>query len=149
MRRSAPKHCGWQQTQHAVMRFFRRSLIALAVAATLPTVLFAAVGVFYFLRTARSAVETDTLARSDNLIQLSDAALSGDLRALNVMSTSVYFESQNWAEFYPRVKRVLAGNPHWLTIRVIDLQDGTEIFDARKPLSTPHEAATPGTETLQ
>ena len=31
------------------MRFFRRSLIALGVAATLPTVLFAAVAIFYFL----------------------------------------------------------------------------------------------------
>lgn len=39
------------------MRFFRRSLVALGVAAMLPTVVFAAVGVFYFLRAERGLAE--------------------------------------------------------------------------------------------
>ena len=44
------------------MKFFRRSLIALGVAATLPTIVFGAVGAFYFLRAERSEIETETLA---------------------------------------------------------------------------------------
>ncbi|HEY5808834.1 MAG TPA: histidine kinase dimerization/phospho-acceptor domain-containing protein, partial [Povalibacter sp.] len=130
------------------MRVFRRSLIALAVAATLPTVLFAAVGIFYFLRAERAQVETATLARSATIVTLTDAALRGDLRALHVLSASVYFESQNWAEFYPRVRRVLDANPHWLTIRVFDVDAGTELFDMRRPFSAPRPAVLPGRETL-
>ena len=36
------------------MRLFRRSLIVLGVAASLPTVVFAAVGMFYFLHAQRN-----------------------------------------------------------------------------------------------
>src|SRR3954469_15728218 len=87
------------------MRFFRRSLIMLGMAAALPSIVFVAVGLFYFLRTERARVETETLKRSQSVVMLSDAAVQGDLRALNVLSSSVYFETLNWTEFQPRIER--------------------------------------------
>ncbi|HKE95667.1 MAG TPA: response regulator [Povalibacter sp.] len=131
------------------MRFFRRSLIALGVAATLPTVVLAAVGVFYFLRTERAQVENVTLGRSATVITLSDSALRGDLRALSLLSASVYFESQDWREFHGRLRRVLAANPHWQTICVFDAVSGEQIFDVQEPLGSPHPMPLPGTETLE
>ena len=111
------------------MRFFRRSLIALGVAATLPTLLFAAIAIFYFLRTERTQIENATLGRSFNIVTLSDAALRGDLGALNVLAVSSYFETQDWRTFYPRVQRILKANPQWVTIRLFDLEKGEEIFE--------------------
>lgn len=130
------------------MRFFRRSLIALGVAATLPTLVFAAVGIFYFLRAERSEVETATLGRSFTVATLNDAALRGYLSALNVLSNSVYFETEDWKAFYPRVKRVLSGNPQWATIRLFNMQTQEEVFDLRKPFGPPQRMEFPDKEEL-
>jgi hypothetical protein len=106
------------------MRFFRRSLIMLGVAATLPSILFVAVGFSYFFRTEKARVETEALNRSANILALTDAALQGDVRALNVLSTSVYFETLNWAEFQPRIERALRANSNWVNVYVFDALTG-------------------------
>lgn len=118
------------------MRFFRRSLIALGVAATLPTLVFAAIGGFYFLRAQRQQVESATLTVTSNVVTLSDASMQGHIDALNVLSTSVYFENLEWEEFHGRVQRVRAGDPAWVSIRLIDLDSGEQIFDTEQPFGS-------------
>jgi signal transduction histidine kinase len=115
------------------MRFFRRSLIALGVAAMLPTIVFGAVGLFYFLRAERQRVETETLSRSEILMTLVDARLQRDLAALSVLASSIYFDNGNWSEFYPRVQRVRSANPLWSAIVLTDTEHDREIFDTRRP----------------
>src|SRR5688572_4922175 len=114
------------------MRFFRRSLIALGMAATLPTVVFTAVGVFYFLRSERAQVESATLARSEAIAALADAELRVEISALRVLTTSTYLQNADWKVFYPRVARVLESNPSWATLRLYDVEAGEEIFDLRR-----------------
>jgi signal transduction histidine kinase len=130
------------------MRVFRRSLIALGVAATLPTLIFAAIGGFYFLRAERMQVETATLRRSDTIVTLSDAALRGNLGILNVLSTSVYFDTAAWAEFHPRVQRVRSGNPQWSTVQLFDAVSGDEVLDVRRPFGPPVHTKLPGTASM-
>jgi signal transduction histidine kinase len=119
------------------MRFFRRSLIALGVAAMLPTLVFAAVAIFYFLRAERARIETATLGRSELVMMLIDARLQRDIAALNVLSTSIYLDNGHWAELYPRVQRVLQANPGWHTIQLIDARQHRVIFDLQRPLGEP------------
>ncbi|WP_198683072.1 response regulator [Peristeroidobacter agariperforans] len=119
------------------MRFFRRSLITLGVAATLPTVVFIAVGAFYFLRAERARVETDTLGRSEIATMLVDGRLRRDLAALNVLTSSVDLARGNMPEFYSRVRRVQAANPAWRTIVLIDALGAKELFDLRRPMGEP------------
>jgi signal transduction histidine kinase len=119
------------------MRFFRRSLITLGVAATLPTVVFIAVGTFYFLRAERARIETDTLSRSEMATLLVDARLRRDLAALGVLTSSVDLAKGNLREFYSRVQRVMSANPAWRTIVVIDAQNGQQLFDLREPFGAP------------
>jgi signal transduction histidine kinase/ActR/RegA family two-component response regulator len=133
------------------MRFFRRSLIALGVAASLPTIIFAAVATFSFLQAESRRVEGDTLDRAQIITTLIDANLRGDAAALNVLSGSVYFDSKNWGEFYPRVERVRVTNPNWATIALFDVRARLQIFETRKPLGAPQanpliEAALPELE---
>ena len=120
----------------------------LGVAATLPSILLVAVGLFYFLRTEKTRVETDTLDRSASLLRLADAGLRGDLRALNVLSTSVYFDTLSWPEFRGRLQRALEANPQWTNIYVFDAVTGTELVRASEPSSDSRAASLPGTETL-
>lgn len=119
------------------MRFFRRSLITLGVAATLPTVVFVAVGAFYFLRAERDRVETATLGRSEIVTMLVDGRLRRDLAALGVLATSVDLASGDLPEFYFRLERVMKANPAWRTIALLDAHGEQEIFDLRRPLGQP------------
>ena len=115
------------------MRFFRRSLVALGVAAMLPTVVFAAVSVFYLLRLEGERVQSATVEQSKVVMTLVDTQLQRHLATLDVLSSSIYFETQDWDEFYWRVQRLLAANPHWESIVLIDAQRREEIFDLRRP----------------
>jgi hypothetical protein len=117
------------------MTFRRRSLVALGIAAMLPTVVFAAFTVFHMLRLERERVSSATLAQSQVVMTLADTQLQRHLAALDVLSSSIYFENRNWAEFYRRVQRLLAANPQWESIVLIDAQRREEIFDLRRPFS--------------
>jgi signal transduction histidine kinase/CheY-like chemotaxis protein len=127
------------------MKFFRRSLVALGVAAMLPTVVFAAVSVFYLLRLERERITNATVEQSQFVMALVDTQLQRHLAALDVLSSSIYFETKDWSEFYWRVQRLLAANPSWETIVLLDLERREEIFDlrrpfgARAPVGTVHE----------
>jgi signal transduction histidine kinase len=119
------------------MRFFRRSLVALGVAAVLPTVVFAAVAIFYFLRLESNRVESDALRNAQVLMTLVDARLQRDMSALNVLTSSMYFRDGDLPDFYARAQRVLANNPEWATISLVDVRSSAEIFDLRRPVSAP------------
>jgi signal transduction histidine kinase len=124
------------------MTFLRRSLVALGIAAMLPTVVFAAFSVFHLLRLERERVTDATLAQSQVVMTLVDTQLQRHLAALDVVSSSVYFETRDWGEFYRRLQRLLAANPLWESIVVIDAQRREEIFDLRRPFGEP--IAVPG-----
>ncbi|HKS57323.1 MAG TPA: response regulator [Steroidobacteraceae bacterium] len=119
------------------MTFLRRSLVALGIAAMLPTVVFAAFTVFHMLRLERERVSSATLAQSQVVMTLVDSQLQRHLAALDVLSSSVYFETKNWGEFYWRVQRLLAANPQWESIALIDAQRREQIFDLRAPFTEP------------
>jgi signal transduction histidine kinase/CheY-like chemotaxis protein len=129
------------------MTFLRRSLVALGIAAMLPTVVFAAFTVFHLLRLERERVTNATLAQSQVVMTLADTQLQRHLAALEVLSSSIYFETKDWGEFYRRVQRLLTANPQWESIVLIDAQRREEVFDLRRPLGEPvaipnvHESA--------
>jgi signal transduction histidine kinase len=116
------------------MRSFRRSLVALGVATMLPTVVFAAVSILFFLRAERERIEAATLARSGVVMTLIDARLQRDVAALSVLCSSIYLQTHDWGEFFPRVVRVRSSNADWTSIVLIDAKTAEEIFDTRRPL---------------
>ena len=66
----------------------------------LPTVVFAAFSVFYLLRVERERVTNATIAQSEYVMALADTQLQRHLAALDVLSSSIYFETKDWGEFY-------------------------------------------------
>jgi signal transduction histidine kinase len=115
------------------MTFFRRSLVTLGVAAMLPTVVFAAVSVFYLLRAERERVTNSTIEQSRVVMTLVDTQLQRHLASLDVLSSSIYFENKQWAEFYGRMQRLRAANPLWESLVIIDALARQEVFDLRRP----------------
>jgi signal transduction histidine kinase len=126
------------------MRIFRRSLAALGIAAMLPTIVFAAVGVFYMLRVERERVEDATLAETQGVVALVDLRLQRDLAVLEALATSTSMDAQNWAEFSRRCERVLQSNPEWTAVRLFDASAFQQIaqipggFDEPTPISIEH-----------
>jgi signal transduction histidine kinase len=131
------------------MRFFRRSLVTLGVAATLPTLVFVAVSAFHFLRAERARVETATLGRSEILTMLVDGRLRRDLAAIGVLSSSVHLARGEMHDFYERMRRVLATNPAWHTLALLDARGEQEIFDLRRPFGEPASLAATHAEGLR
>jgi signal transduction histidine kinase/CheY-like chemotaxis protein len=115
------------------MTVLRRSLVALGIAAMLPTVVFAAVTVFHMLRLERERVTDAALTQSQVVMTLVDTQLQRHFAALDVLSSSIYFETGDWAAFYRRVQRLLAVNRLWESIALIDAQRRLEIFDLSRP----------------
>lgn len=102
------------------MKYFRRSLIALGVAATVPTVVFVALALFYFLRIERDRVESATLAETETITALFDARQQRDLAVLSVLTNSTSLDQPDWTAFQERAERVINSNPAWLRLLVID-----------------------------
>ncbi|HEX4973719.1 MAG TPA: response regulator [Steroidobacteraceae bacterium] len=115
------------------MTVLRRSLVALGIAAMLPTVVFAVFTVFHMLRLERERVTDAALTQSQVVMTLVDTQLQRHFAALDVLSSSIYFETGDWAEFYRRVQRLLAVNRLWESIALIDAQRRLEIFDLSRP----------------
>jgi hypothetical protein len=108
-----------------------------------------AVGAFYFLRTERARVESATLGRSEILTMLVDGRLRRDLAAIGVLSSSVHLAQGQLPEFYERMQRVLATNPAWHTVALLDARTEQEILDLRRPFGAPVQLTPTHAEGLQ
>lgn len=110
------------------MRFFRRSLVALGVAATLPTVVFGALGVFYLLQIERDRIKSAALASAEHVMALGTSRVERDLAVLHLLSSSRSVRRGDWSAFRARVSDTIASNPEWLSIRVFDTADRVQVF---------------------
>ncbi len=116
------------------MKAYRRSLVALGLAALLPVVVFVAVQVLYTLKRDREQVESQTLARASEVMALVDAKIAADVSAMRVLATSPWLDGPDWPHFYIRCQRVLKSNLHWKTVIVSNAVTGEPIMDLRRPL---------------
>jgi signal transduction histidine kinase len=115
----------------AVMQYFRRPLIALGVAATLPTLVFASLQGFLALRGEQQAVRTQANAQVRQVNDLARAELSADLRLMTTVAVSPPLVSGNWQDFEARGISVLKANP-WQAIVVTAPGSGAVVFGVRR-----------------
>ena len=109
------------------MKFFRRSLLPVAIATLLPTLAFATIAVYFAYQDHRSTVEEAAIARARAVMTDVDGRLLADLSALNVLATSLLIDSQNWKIYSQRLERALHDNGHWHAIALIDAASGEAV----------------------
>lgn len=119
------------------MRSFRRSLLALGLAAMLPTIISAAAGAFFLMRTESARVQNEALARSENIMARIDALLRGDAAVLRALATSLYADTQDWHDLAGRMRPIVQAHPYWATVILVDAGSGQKIFDLRQPFAPP------------
>jgi signal transduction histidine kinase/CheY-like chemotaxis protein len=114
------------------MQSFRRSLVALGVAAMVPTLVFAAVGGYFLLRADRNRIEAATVRSSQVVVRLVDARLRGDVAVLQALAAALDPQAPASPESAQRMLRIRATNPHWISIALFDAGSGVRLFDLRQ-----------------
>ena len=116
------------------MRSYSAPSVALLLAAVLPVVAIASVLVVYVARQERRALEAETQAKVARVVDLVGREITADLRVLEALATSASLDGPDLARFHDEARRVLASQPDWLTVILLDL-GGWQLLSARQPLA--------------
>src|SRR5690606_19291589 len=119
------------------MKFFKRSLVALGLAATLPTVVFASLGVFYLLRIERERVESATLARAAHTMALIESRTQRDLAARDGGEGRSSSEAGYWPACQARADGSVGGSPDWNALVIFDASQMQQVLPGRPAPAAP------------
>jgi hypothetical protein len=116
------------------VKIYSARLVALLLVAVLPVVAIASVLVVYVARQERRALEAETQAKVARVVDLVGREITADLRVLEALATSASLGGSDLARFHDEARRVLASQPDWLTVILLDLGGG-QLLSARQPLA--------------
>lgn len=110
------------------MKRYRRSLIALGVAAVLPTFIFSTLFAVSTIRSQRDAARADIRARVDRINDLVDAEIKADSRVILTIASSPNLVDGDWVDFRVRAGQFLEANTSWKGLVVTRVRDGGTEF---------------------
>lgn len=106
------------------MQQFRRTLAALAVAATLPTIVLSAVQVTLALNDERRTTEREMIDRARRISLMVDAEVQSDVTGLRALATAQSLAEGRFSDFSERARSALSLEPSWRVIHVVDARSG-------------------------
>ena len=118
------------------MGSIRRRLFLLAVAALLPLVVMAGFGVFLLVRNQHEEAARAARELTRALAIAVAAELGRSTSVVEALTTSPALDTGQLDEFHRRAARVVATQPHWHGIVVVD-GAGTSVVDTRVAYGTP------------
>ncbi|MDX2233252.1 MAG: response regulator [Hyphomonadaceae bacterium] len=110
------------------MKFFQRSMIALGVAAILPTLAFASILGVMSLRGAQNELRATASRQVQMVNALAAAELEADMRVVHTVSASPVLLAGAWREYGAHALRLLEANPSWNAIVASDAATGALLF---------------------
>lgn len=124
----------------------QRLLIIIGGMLLLPAILLLAWALILGLMRARSDVETRALDGAEALITAVDGRLAVDRAALRTLSTADSLAQRDWGAAERRAREVVAINPGWRAILVVEERTGAILLDVRRagdraPIALPRERA--------
>jgi hypothetical protein len=117
----------------AIVNSYSARLVALLLAAVLPVVAIATALVVHAARQERRTIEAETAAKVGHLVDLVNREITADLRVLEALATSASLDGPDLQRFHDQARRVLASQPDWLTLLLLD-REGWQLMSARQPL---------------
>lgn len=106
------------------MQQFRRTLAALVVAATLPTIVLSAVQVTLALSDERRETERVMIDRARRISLIVDAEIQSDVTGLRALATAQALAEGRVATFKDRARAALTLEPSWRVIHISDARSG-------------------------
>ncbi len=114
----------------------RSYLFVLTAAALLPLVVFSALITGVLWRTQQSAQDLRFSERVKGMSIALDRELLGSMRVLEILARSASLDTEDFAIFYARARRVRDQEKGWQTI-ILAEASGREVFDVRRPFGSP------------
>src|SRR5438067_5621710 len=108
----------------------RTRLLYLATAAFVPVALMSGVSLFALLHQQRQQSERTGIELARALATAVDAELQRSISVLQGLASATTLDRQEMERFYELTRRVVQGNPSWLTVILADPQ-GRQITNAR------------------
>lgn len=121
----------------------QRLLITVGGALLLPALAVLILQVVNNLQAEKVETERAALARAEEIINLADARIAAEFAAVRVLATSATVEHRDWRGAYERARSVLAYNPAWKVVTLVDAETGAVILDTRRPFG-PRTPGAPG-----
>jgi len=118
------------------VKAFRRTLVALLLAALIPTAAFTLFQLVRLAQDEQQDIEAATLERANEILALVNARLSSDISTLQAMAESLYLDDGRINEFREYAQRVKAQNPAWITIVLADMRTNQQLVNLLRPVET-------------
>lgn len=109
-------------------------LFALAAAAALPILVFSIVMVMLFDQQQQRSVEQMLRRSAQSTMAAVDRELADHIGALESLAASPQIDDGDFGGFYNHAKRILSGQPEWMTIRLTDARTHRQVINLLKPL---------------
>lgn len=113
------------------VRSGQRLLIIIGCLLLLPAILLLAWALTLGLTRARTDVEARALQKAESLIMATDHQLAVARGSLRTFSTADTLMRRDWREAAPRARSVMAVNPGWRAVLVVDTRTGRAVLDTR------------------
>lgn len=114
----------------------RQHLLRLTLGSLLPFVLFAAVVAAMLALREQSTFERGVRERTLAIMTAVDTEIESSERTLHALAALVSVEKVDLRQFHAEATRVLASQPHWLSISVA-LPTGEQVINALRPFGDP------------
>jgi signal transduction histidine kinase/CheY-like chemotaxis protein len=110
-----------------------RMLLALMAAMLLPLAIYALITIGLNYRDDRATTEFATLARARQISDRVDARLEAVAATMRALGTIRSIKARQWSEAYDRSGEIARLDADWKSVALIDLDQGIELFDLRRP----------------
>lgn len=119
------------------MQLTRRGPLLIGAAVILPLAILIAIQIAFASREQRRIIEARAVASAEKMIVEADSRLARSLGALDALATVPFFADRNLQRAYGRTRDIAGLDPDWVTVSLVDVEQGREIFDLRRPLGQP------------
>lgn len=105
----------------------KQKYLAVGAAAALPLIIVLFLQ-FSGLAEQKARVESETLARAEQIARLIDAQMNSELRAMQVLAMSHAVVAEDWKRAKQKIQAVANYNPHWKNVFVYDVKKNSLVL---------------------
>jgi signal transduction histidine kinase len=115
----------------------RSTIMLLATAILLPSLIFVALQFGFGYRAERHAYETSTVARADAIMAAIDGNMQRTRASALALATAAAIQRHDWRKADERIHVIASLNPDWKSVRLLDVAKGQELIDTQRAFGTP------------
>lgn len=118
-----------------MLRTFRRTLVALLLAALIPAAAFTTYQLVHLAQLERRDAQSAMLDQAHQILALTNARLTADLSILQTLAQSPSIDEGRFDVFRTLARRIADLNAGWLQVVLVDAASDQQVMNLLRPLS--------------